>query len=67
MSAWTKNTSAKLAATESKEVTHQPLVIQKLDGAIQQINHYPLDVFYQNLLSYQMNNIYKELDLHISK
>jgi len=46
MSAWIKNTSAKLATTESKEVTHQPLVIQKLDGAIQQINHSPLNKYW---------------------
>ena len=43
MSAWAKNSTDKLAATQSKGLSHQPLVVQKLDGAIQQINHYSLD------------------------
>ena len=46
-----KKKSDKLAATQSKDVSHQPLVVQKLDGAIQHINHYPLDKFQQNLMS----------------
>ena len=45
MSARAKNSSDKLAATQSKEVSHQTLVDQKLDGATQQTNHYPLDKF----------------------
>ena len=60
-----KNTGKdKLAATQSRGLSHQLLGVQKLDGAIQQINHYPVDKFYQNLLSYPVDNIYKELSSH---
>ena len=31
MSAWAKNSTDKLAATQSKGLSHQPLVVQKLD------------------------------------
>jgi len=40
MSAWAKNTSDKLTATQSKGLSHQPLVVHKLHGAIQLTNHY---------------------------
>ena len=43
MSAWAKNTSYKLAATQSKGLSHQSLVVHKLDDAIQWTNHYSLD------------------------
>ena len=45
MSGRAKNSSDRLAATQSKEVSHQTLVVQKLDGGIQRINHCPLDEF----------------------
>lgn len=61
MSARAKKISDQLAATESKGLCHQPLVVQKLDGGIQRINRYSLDKFYQNLCSYVVDNIYKEL------
>ena len=61
MSARAKKISDQLAATESKGLCHQLLVVQKLDGGIQRINRYSLDKFYQNLCSYVVDNIYKEL------
>ena len=50
MSAWAKNTSDKLAATQSKGLSHQPLVVHKLDGASQRTNHHPLDKFQQKAI-----------------
>ena len=53
-----------LAVTQSRGLSDQLLVVQKLGGAIQQINHYPLDKFYHDLLSYPVDDIYRELSSH---
>ena len=45
MTASAKNTSDKLAATQSNGLSHQPLAVHKLDGAIQRTNHHTLDKF----------------------
>ena len=38
-----------------KTTIEQVAVVQKLHSAIQRINHYPLDKYYQNLLSYSVD------------
>ena len=45
MSARAKKISDKLAATQSKGLSHQPLAVHNLDGAIQRTNHHSLDKF----------------------
>ena len=37
-----------------KKITHQAPVVQKLDSAIHQINHYPVDKYYKNRLRHSI-------------
>ena len=45
-------------------IANQASVLQRFDSAIQRLNHYPLDKYYQNLLDYPVyNNDFTKIQL----
>ena len=45
-----------MVVADESEHDSQASVVQRLDNAIQQINHYSLDKYDQNLLSYPVDS-----------
>ena len=47
-----------MAILYKKIIIHQAPVFQKLDSTIHRINHYPVDKYYKNWLSYVLDILY---------